>query len=134
MPTVDDIKNVLPSFVGTIKQTPPVYSAIKVEGKRACDLVRDGKKVELEARDIVINDLQFNGFVEDKTAEFVVDCGRGCYVRSLGVDIAKSLGAVAYVSKIIRSRVGNFRIENAINIEDLNNDAYEVLLNNLITV
>lgn len=134
VPTVDDIKNVLPSFVGTIKQTPPVYSAIKVEGKRACDLVRDGKKVELEARDIVINDLQFNGFVEDKTAEFVVDCGRGCYVRSLGVDIAKSLGAVAYVSKIIRSRVGNFRIENAINVEDLNNDAYEVLLNNLITV
>ena len=131
VPTVEQINTVLSNFVGVIKQTPPVYSAIKVDGKRACDLVREGKNVELQARDIIIHSLKCNGFVDEKTMEFVVECGRGCYVRSLGVDLAKSLGAIGYLSKIERLRVGDFEIRDAVDVEELTLDD---VLKNLIVV
>ena len=131
VPSIEQINTVLSSFVGVIKQTPPVYSAIKVGGKRACDLVREGKSVELQARDIVIHSLKCNGFVDEKTAEFVVECGRGCYVRSLGVDLAKSLGAIGYLSKIERLRVGDFEIVDAVDVDGLTLDK---VLENLIVV
>ena len=67
-----NVENVLNSFLGKQMQTPPIYSAIKVDGKRACDLVREGKSVELQARDIVIHSLKCNGFVDKKTAEFII--------------------------------------------------------------
>lgn len=118
VPSINAIEKIINNFIGTIKQVPPTYSAIKINGKRACDLAREGKEIKLEARDILIENIDFKGFVNDKTAEFVVDCGRGCYIRSLGVDMAKNLGALAYVSKIERLKVGNFLIENSINIED----------------
>lgn len=128
IPSSDDIKSVLGNFIGVIKQVPPIYSAIKINGKRACDLVRDGKQIELNARDITINNLQFNGFINDNTAEFVVDCGRGCYVRSLGVDLAKSINSIAYVSKIERLRVGDFLIGNSLDIENI---SYENIIKNI---
>lgn len=122
IPTTEQINTILNNFIGVIKQTPPIYSAIKINGKRACDLVREGKEVKLQARDIIINNLQFNGFINENTAEFIVECGRGCYVRSLGVDLAKNLGAIAYLSKIERLRVGEFCIENSLNVDELNID------------
>ena len=131
VPTVEQINTVLSNFVGVIKQTPPIYSAIKVDGKRACDLVREGKSVELQARDIVIYNLKCNGFVDKKTAEFIVECGRGCYVRSLGVDLAKSLGAIGYLSKIERLRVGDFDIDDAVDVDGLDLGG---VLENLIVV
>lgn len=131
VPTVEQINTVLSNFVGVIKQTPPIYSAIKVDGKRACDLVREGKSVELQARDIVIHSLKCNGFVDEKTAEFVVECGRGCYVRSLGVDLAKSFNTVAYLSKIERLRVGDFDIDDAVDVGGLDLDK---VLENLIVM
>ena len=131
VPTVEQINAILGNFVGVIKQTPPVYSAIKVGGKRACDLVRYGQSVELQARDIVIHGLKCNGFVDEKTVEFVVECGRGCYVRSLGVDLAKSLGAIGYLSKIERLRVGDFEIVDAVDVDEL---SLEGVLENLIVV
>lgn len=129
VPKIDSIENVLKNFIGTIKQTPPVYSAIKINGKRACDLARDGKTIELQPRNIIINSLKINGFINTNTIELVVDCGRGCYVRSLGVDIATNLGAIAYVSKIERLRVGKFEIKNSINMDELN---FETISKNLI--
>lgn len=131
VPTVEQINTVLSNFVGVIKQTPPIYSAIKVDGKRACDLVREGKSVELQARDIVIHSLKCNGFVDKKTAEFIVECGRGCYVRSLGVDLAKSLGAIGYLSKIERLRVGDFDIDDAVDVDGLD---FGGVLENLIVM
>ncbi len=131
VPSIEQINTVLSSFVGVIKQTPPVYSAIKVGGKRACDLVREGKSVELQARDIVIHSLKCNGFVNNNTVEFVVECGRGCYVRSLGVDLAKSLDAIGYLSKIERLRVGDFEIDDAVSVDELTLDC---VLENLIVV
>ena len=131
VPSIEQINEILSDFVGVIKQTPPVYSAIKVGGKRACDLVREGKSVELQARDIVIHSLKCNGFVNNNTVEFVVECGRGCYVRSLGVDLAKSLGAIGYLSKIERLRVGDFEIVDAVDVDRLTLDK---VLENLIVV
>ena len=131
VPTLEQINTVLGNFVGVIKQTPPIYSAIKIGGKRACDLVREGKTVELQARDIVIYSLKCNGFVGEKTVEFVVECGRGCYVRSLGVDLAKSLGAIGYLSKIERLRVGDFEIDDAVSVDEL---TFDCVLENLIVV
>ena len=131
VPTVEQINTVLGNFVGVIKQIPPIYSAIKIGGKRACDLVREGKSVELQARDIVIYNLKCNGFVNSNTAEFIVECGRGCYVRSLGVDLAKSLGAVGYLSKIERLRVGDFDIDDAVDVDGLD---FGGVLENLIVV
>ena len=131
VPSIEQINEILSDFVGVIKQTPPVYSAIKVGGKRACDLVREGKSVELQARDIVIHSLKCNGFVNNNTVEFVVECGRGCYVRSLGVDLAKSLGAIGYLSKIERLRVGDFEIVDTVDVDGLTLDK---VLENLIVV
>ena len=131
IPTIEQICAVLSGFVGVIKQTPPIYSAVKIGGKRACDLVRGGKSVELQARDIVIYNLKCNGFVNNNTAEFIVECGRGCYVRSLGVDLAKSLGAIGYLSKIERLRVGDFDIDDAVDVDGLDLGG---VLENLIVV
>jgi tRNA pseudouridine55 synthase len=119
IPTADTIKNILDKFIGTIKQTPPLYSAIKINGKRACDLARNGEKVELKSREVKVHNITFNGFVSNNTINFTVKCGRGCYIRSLGVDIAKSVGAIAYVSKIERLKVGDFSIENALGIDKI---------------
>jgi tRNA pseudouridine55 synthase len=132
IPLLNDIENILKNFIGNISQMPPIFSALKINGKRAYDLAREGKEVNLEPRNVLIDRLICNGFVDKNTAEFVVECGRGCYVRSLGVDIAKSLGAVGYISKIIRERVGNFCIDDAITIDD--NVDIEFIKKNLIKI
>ena len=119
IPSEKNILSNLQRFIGDIEQIPPIYSAIKINGKRACDLVRCGKSVNLKSRPIKIFDIKYGGFINNNTIELVVHCGRGCYVRSLGVDLAKSVGAIGYVSKIERLRVGNFSIENSVNIDDI---------------
>ncbi|MDR0571280.1 MAG: tRNA pseudouridine(55) synthase TruB, partial [Rickettsiales bacterium] len=91
IPSESSIQSVLKNFIGEIEQMPPAFSALKINGRRAYEMARNGQKVELKPRNVIVDSLQFNGFLDETTAEFVVDCGRGCYVRSLGVDIAKSL-------------------------------------------
>jgi tRNA pseudouridine55 synthase len=118
IPQLSDVEGILKNFVGDILQMPPSFSALKINGRRAYDLARSGKEVNLEARNVTVDSLLCNGFVGENTVEFVVDCGRGCYVRSLGVDIARSLGAVGYISKIVRRKVGSFCVEDAIEIDD----------------
>lgn len=129
IPNENDIKSILNEFIGTIEQTPPIYSAIKINGKRACDLVRKGKEVKLEPRKIQIYNIIFSGFIDEKSAEFIVDCGRGCYIRSLAVDIAKRLNTLSYVSKLVRTRVGNFFIDSSL---DVNKLTIELIEKNLL--
>jgi tRNA pseudouridine55 synthase len=118
IPKMNQIVDILGNFTGKIEQIPPPFSALKINGARAYDLARKGEEVNLPAREIHIYDIVCNGFLNENTVEFVVNCGRGCYIRSLGVDISKFLGTVGYVSKIIRQRVGNFDIENSISVDD----------------
>ena len=117
IPTENDILKIIPEFIGKIKQVPPKYSALKINGKRACDIMRDGGEVEIQEREIEILNLKYNGFVNENTAEFVVDCSRGTYIRTLGVDIAKKLNCLGFISKLTRLRVGDFYIDNSLQID-----------------
>ena len=117
IPTENDILKIIPEFIGKIKQVPPKYSALKINGKRACDIMRDGGEVEIQEREIEILNLKYNGFVNENTAEFIVDCSRGTYIRTLGVDIAKKLNCLGFISKLTRLRVGDFYIDNSLQID-----------------
>ncbi len=134
IPTENEIKNILNKFIGEIQQTPPIYSAIKVNGKRAYDLARNNQNVELQARLVKVFELNFLGFENEKTAKFSVKCGKGFYIRSLAVDISKALNTVGYVSYLRRTEVGIFNKDNMITLEKLktiyeNNELEKYLIN-----
>jgi tRNA pseudouridine55 synthase len=119
IPQASEVEGVLASFVGLVDQKPPPYSALRVNGKRAYDLARKGVQLELESRKVLINSLSFDGFADPRTTRLVVDCGRGCYVRSLAVDIAGLLGTLGYVSKLVRLRVGNMYAADSLEMDGL---------------
>lgn len=121
IPTEKEILNILPKFIGDISQFPPIFSALKIGGKRACDLARENKKVELEARLVKVYELKFLGFDSEKIAKFQVKCGKGFYVRSLAIDLAKALKTVGYVSYLRRLSVGCFNQNNIITLDELKN-------------
>ena len=113
------IRSALAAFVGEIEQVPPAFSALKVDGKRAYDLARAGEAVDLKPRRIVIERLELLGRADTDHADFVVSCGKGTYIRSLGRDLALSLGTVGYLSALRRTAVGPFREEAAISLPKL---------------
>ncbi|GMO60474.1 MAG: hypothetical protein Ta2D_05990 [Rickettsiales bacterium] len=119
IPSESEILNTMPKFMGEIEQTPPIYSAIKVNGKRAYQLARQGKKIELKARKVVIYDLIFKGFVAEKEAQFLVKCSKGFYVRKFGFDFAKKMGALGYISYLERRAVGIFNQSNIVELDDI---------------
>ena len=114
------ILGVLTSFVGDIMQTPPAYSACKVNGDRAYELMRKGKEVELKAKAIHIDELELTGFDTEKMQMSIrVVCGKGTYIRSLARDIGEALHSGAYLTALRRTRVGDFRVEDSINYEHI---------------
>lgn len=120
IPQESEILGVLPSFTGTIDQIPPAYSAIKVDGKRAYALARDGETVELKPRPVEIHALSMTSFdTVAGEASFHVTCGKGTYVRSLARDIAKAVGSCGHVVALRRLRVGPFTLDHAISLEKL---------------
>ena len=118
-PTPDQIRAVLPSYIGTIQQVPPQYSAIKIEGERAYDLARDGQTVELKAREVEIARLELIDVPDANHAVLEAECGKGTYVRSLARDIGRQLGCYGYVSALRRTAVGPFSEETMILLEQL---------------
>ena len=114
-----EIQAVLAEFIGRIKQIPPKYSAIKIDGKKACDLAREGKEVEIKSREIDIYDLKLLSQLDDNLFRFKVHCSAGTYIRTLFSDIAKRLGTVSTTPVIIRTKSGAFNIENAITLNEL---------------
>ena len=117
-PTREAIEALLPQFIGVIEQVPPAFSAIKVDGKRAYDLARQGIEVELKAREIEIFDLSLDGF-DTETASFTLHCGKGTYVRSVARDICLDLGVCGHVTRLRREAVGAFETKDAITLEKL---------------
>jgi len=113
------IRSALAAFVGEIEQVPPAFSALKVDGNRAYDLARAGEAVDLKPRRIVIERLELLGRADTDHADFVVSCGKGTYIRSLGRDLALALGTVGYLSALRRTAVGPFREEAAISLPKL---------------
>lgn len=116
--TRGDLEAVLPRFTGRITQIPSAFSAIRVGGKRAYDLARKGREVEVPPREVEIHSLACRDF---SFPEFTLDieCGSGTYVRSLGRDIAVALGNQAVMTALQRTRIGPFDIADAIELEDL---------------
>ena len=117
-PTRAEIDDLLPQFVGTIRQRPPAYSALKLRGRRACDLARQGLPVELEPREVTIYQLGILEY-EYPTLTLEMECGSGTYVRSLGRDIAGELGTAAVMSALVRTAIGTFKIEHACLLDQL---------------
>ncbi len=122
IPSTVEIETILPKFIGTIMQMPPIYSALKINGQPAYKLARAGKEVNLAAREIIIEELALTKHnQEDGVSDFKVICGKGTYIRSLAIDIARALSSYGYVSCLKRTKVGNFLIQDAITIEKLVN-------------
>jgi tRNA pseudouridine55 synthase len=118
IPTSEEIKNILPDFFGWQWQRPPIFSALKVSGRRACDRVRAGENVELAPREIEVFSLSLEA-TQDNIFRFRVICSKGTYVRGLARDIAEKLGSLAYVDELKRTRSGFFSIKHAIPLEKL---------------
>lgn len=106
-PAPEAIHAVLPRFIGTILQTPPSFSAIKIGGERAYDLARDGEMVELQSREVTIHELRIVTSSPDETV-FEAECGKGTYVRAIARDIGRLLGCYGHVTELRRTRVGPF--------------------------
>ncbi|GAA4436962.1 tRNA pseudouridine(55) synthase TruB [Bremerella cremea] len=124
-PTFAEIEAELPQFLGTISQMPPAYSALKVDGKRAYDLARQGKEVKLASREIEVYKLEILQY-EYPQLSMRIECGSGTYVRSLGRDLARSLGTEAIMSELVRTAIGDFRIEEALNpLDNFNREKIE---------
>ncbi len=122
-----NVENVFKQLIGKQQQIPPMYSAIKVNGKKLYEYARNGENVTVEPRNIEIFNLELMQInIENKTIEFRVDCSKGTYIRTLCEEIAKRLGTVGYMKELNRTRVGDFYIESSIKIEDLENKLHEI--------
>lgn len=119
IPTEKEILDILTQFTGDILQTPPAFSAIKINGKKSCDLARSGKDVELKPRQVKVLELRFLGFDTKNSIQLKVKCGKGFYVRSLAVDLSRALGTVGYVSYLRRLSVGVFNKQNILTIPQI---------------
>ena len=125
------------SMKGKQEQIPPIYSAIKVNGKKLYEYARKGQEVEIKPRQIEIYNINLNNIdKENKIIEYTVNCSKGTYIRSLCEDIAKKLGTIGYMENLIRLKVGEFSIENSITLEEILNaeNPYNVLEKNIITL
>ncbi|MFB0993074.1 MAG: tRNA pseudouridine(55) synthase TruB, partial [Rhodospirillales bacterium] len=118
-PAEADIRAILSEFEGEIDQIPPIYSAIKVDGKRAYDLARADISMKLKSRKVQIDKCELISCDDVDHATFRVQCGKGTYIRSLARDIAVRLGTCAHVSRLRRTRVGPFTEKHAISLDSL---------------
>ena len=130
----ENITNVLKLFIGKQKQIPPIYSAIKVNGKKLYEYARKGQEIELKPRQIEIYDINLISYsLEKNQIEFEVFCGKGTYIRSLCEDIAKKFETVGYMKSLKRIQVGEFKIENSVKIDELEqNINNEEFINNKV--
>jgi tRNA pseudouridine55 synthase len=115
--TEEKIKSAIKKFTGEIMQVPPAHSAIKIEGKRVYELARQGKEVVMEPRRIFIREFEITG-IGMPLVFFRVVCSTGTYIRSLAHDFGKELNCGAYLSSLCRTRIGNFKLEDALTIEE----------------
>lgn len=114
--TVEQIHAATHQFTGDIQQLPPAHSAIKVDGKRMYELARKGKEVKREPRPVTISEFEITK-IELPVVEFRVVCSTGTYIRSLANDFGEALGCGAYLSKLCRTRIGEFELKDAQSLE-----------------
>lgn len=119
VPTKDELEQVLNSFLGKSKQIPPMYSAIKVDGKKLYELARENIEIEREAREIEITEIEL---LDMSPIKIRVVCSSGTYVRSLVSDIAERLGTVGVMTSLVRTRVGQFNVKDANSVYEIRNN------------
>ena len=130
-----DIKERIKRFIGKQKQKPPIYSAIRIDGRRAYSIAREGKSVEMPEREIeifAIDDIVVN--LSKREVEFTVHCTKGTYIRSLVHDIGKKIGCGAIMTELRRIKTGNFKIEDSVNLYDFLKFEYEDMLDKITSI
>lgn len=120
LPSAEEVKAILPRFIGDIEQMPPAYSALKIDGRRAYDLIRKGIEPDLKSRIVHIESLDLIDVLSDDEMRFRVVCGKGTYVRSLGRDIAQTVGSCGHLSYLRRTACGAFTIKDSFSLEKIN--------------
>lgn len=123
---INHLEEVLQSFIGKQMQMPPIYSAIKVNGRKLYEYARNNEKVEIQPREVEIKELELLD-IQEHLITLRVSCSKGTYIRSLCVDIAKSLGYPGHMSHLIRSRSGHFDIKDCFSLEDIESGQFELL-------
>ncbi len=127
--TAELVNKVIPQFTGEIWQVPPVYSAIKVEGKRAYDLAREGKEPELKPKLLVIDEIEVMDFSPPMLKIRVV-CSKGTYIRALARDIGKALNSGAHLAALERTRIGEVSLNDCMEIDEVVNFVEEEIKTN----
>lgn len=118
--TQTDLEKALEAFRGEILQTPPIYSAIKVNGKKLYEYAREGKEVKIEPRKVTIYKIELKSFDEIKQqAEISIKCSKGTYIRSIANDLGENLGCYGHLIKLVRTQAGKFVVENSVQLDDL---------------
>lgn len=118
-PSFESIQAALPAFIGSIEQTPPRFSAIKVDGERAYDLARAGEEVSLNARTVEIHELRIAEQTDADHTVFDAECGKGTYVRAIARDLGRALGCFGHVCELRRTRAGSFDEAAAISLDEV---------------
>ena len=116
--TREGVETVLRQFVGSIQQVPPVYSACKIDGRRAYDFARKGEDVELKAKELVIDEIELLEYQSDIIKIRVV-CSKGTYIRALARDIGQALDSGAHLIGLVRTRVGDVRLEDCLQVDQI---------------
>jgi len=115
-----ELERILPEFTGEILQKPPIYSAIKINGKKLYDYARKGESVEIKERKVNITKLELSGFDESaQIAKLNIACSKGTYIRSIAYDIGCKLNCGAYLQELTRTKAGSFNIEKSVSLESL---------------
>ena len=130
--TLDDIERTLENFRGDIEQIPPIYSAIKVNGKKLYDYARSGQDVDIQPRKVHIEELRIQNFNKiTNRLELYVACSKGTYIRSIANDLGVKLGTFGHLIKLIRVKAGKFELESSVNLNVLNSveDVNNYLIN-----
>src|SRR4051794_19319431 len=112
------IDALLPRFIGAIQQRPPAYSALKINGRRACDRVRDGETIVPEPRTVNVYGIEVLSY-EWPSLQLRIDCGRGTYVRAIARDVGEALGVGGYLTQLRRTRIGDYDIADAVTLDAL---------------
>jgi tRNA pseudouridine55 synthase len=116
--TTEMITEVVKSLTGNISQLPPMHSAIKVGGKRAYKFARKGKEVELKPREVEVKEFEITS-TQLPELHFRIVCSKGTYIRSLARDLGEGIGAGAYLSQLCRTRIGSYKLEDALTIDEV---------------
>ncbi|AQT46434.1 MULTISPECIES: tRNA pseudouridine(55) synthase TruB [Bartonella] len=118
-PNKEEILAILPNYTGTILQTPPQFSAIKIDGNRAYDLAREGEKIDIPPREVEIDSLELIEMTPEGHSVFEVECGKGTYVRALARDMGRELGCYGYIADLRRIEVSPFVEDDFVSLEEL---------------